>query len=273
MKKKLVITLLLAALATTSLAGCGKKETVNVPDEGTEVVAEIDTETEAEEVIVAETETEEDTESAELVYNTETEEVTDKTTEKTDAKKDTTGTGSTKGSSSTSTSTSGVSAETKSNTQSSSAGTSGTSGSTSISTNNSASGSTGTTGNETKPNTETSGTQNNAPSTSETQTPVTETPVAETPSEPETPAVEEEKNYCPYPVWQVMDLGDGYVGYYCPDDVGTDPNYIQNWGSCEDELRSGKWGKVESVSDYPRFGPYDDDFRYVTLYRMKKVEE
>ena len=59
MKRKLVITLLLTALATTSLAGCGKKETANVPAEGTEVVAEINTETEVEEVVVEETETEE----------------------------------------------------------------------------------------------------------------------------------------------------------------------------------------------------------------------
>ena len=59
MKKKLVITLLLTALATTSLAGCEKKETANVPAGGTEVVAEINTETEVEEVVVEETETEE----------------------------------------------------------------------------------------------------------------------------------------------------------------------------------------------------------------------
>ena len=64
MKKKLVITLLLTALTTTSLAGCGKKETAtDVTAENTEAVAEINTEaeTETEELVVAETE--EDTES------------------------------------------------------------------------------------------------------------------------------------------------------------------------------------------------------------------
>ena len=60
MRKKLVITLLLTALATTSIAGCGKKETAtNVTAENTEAVAEINTEAETEELVVAETETEE----------------------------------------------------------------------------------------------------------------------------------------------------------------------------------------------------------------------
>lgn len=199
MKKKLVITLLATALATTSLAGCGKKETANVSDEGTEVVAEIDTETEMEEVIVAETETEEDTELAELVHNTETEEDTevvakgDKTTEKTDVKKGATGTGNTKtdsskGSNSTSTSTGEIS-------QSAGSSQSTNSGSTSETKPSTQTASTGTTGNETKPNTETSSTQNTTPSTSETQTSTqTTTPsTSETPSEPVVEESQEER--------------------------------------------------------------------------------
>ena len=184
MKKKLVITLLATALATSSLAGCGKKETANVPAEGTEVVAEVNTETEVEEVVVAETETEEDTESAELVYNTETEAVAkeDKTTEKTDAKKDTTETGSTKtdsskGSNSTGTSTGEVSQSVGSSQSANSGSTSETKPSTQTAT-------TGTS--STQPST-----QNTTPSSSNTQssTQTTTPSTSETkPSEPETPS-------------------------------------------------------------------------------------
>lgn len=261
MKKKLVITLLLTVLTTTSLAGCGKKETANVPDEGTEVVAEIDTETEVEEVVVAETETEEDTESAELVYNTETEEVADKTTEKTDAKKNATGTGSTKtdsskGSNSTSTSTgeisqsagssqstnSGSTSETKQSTQTATTGTSNTQSSTQNTTPSSS-------------NTQ-SNTQTTTPSTSETK-----------PSEPETPSepvVEESQeervlrklkdaglfvdmSCAEHVIWVMNNYGlsedeaiavytdydnKGFSGYYAYDihDMSFDPNTL-DWSS------------------------------------------
>lgn len=263
MKKKLVITLLLAALATTSLAGCGKKETANVPAEGTEVVAEVNTETEVEEVVVAETETEEDTESAELVYNTEIENVAkeDKTTEKTDAKKDTTGTGSTK---------------TDSSKGSNSTGTS--TGETSQSVGSSQSANSGSTS-ETKPSTQTattgtsstqSSTQNTTPSSSNTQssTQTTTPSTSETkPSEPETPSepvVEEtqeerimntlsangcivDQSICDMVKYVMSTYGCSedeaiaiyldyhdklYAGYYSYDcfDLGTDPNTL-DWSS------------------------------------------
>ena len=267
MKKKLVITLLATALATTSLAGCGKKETANVPDEGTEVVAEIDTETEMEEVIVEETETEEDTELAELVHNTETEEDTevvakgDKTTEKTDVKKGATGTGNTKtdsskGSNSTSTSTGEIS-------QSAGSSQSTNSGSTSETKPSTQTASTGTTGNETKPNTETSGTQNTTPSTSETQTSTqTTTPsTSETPSEPVVEETQEERvlrklkdaglfvdmSCAEHVIWVMNNYGlsedeaiavytdydnKGFSGYYAYDihDMSFDPNTL-DWSS------------------------------------------
>lgn len=276
MKKKLVITLLATALATTSLAGCGKKETVNVPDEGTEVVAEVNTETEVEEVVVAETETEEDTESAELVYNTETENVANKTTEKTDAKKDATGTGSTKtdsskGSSSTGTSTgeasqsagssqstnSGSTSETKPSTQTATTGTSSTQSSTQNTTPSSS-------------NTQSS-TQTTTPSTSETK-----------PSEPETPSepvVEESQEErilgklkdtglfvdmsCAQNVVWVMDnyglsedaaiavytdyttkLESGYYNYDS-NDLSSDPNTL-DWSSY-DMCMGYQWGKGHST--------------------------
>ena len=93
MKNKLIITLLALTMTTAMLAGCGKKETAEVQSADTEAVAEVSTETKA---VAAETETEESTEGAELVYNTETDtEVVakeDKTkSDKADAKTDSTG--------------------------------------------------------------------------------------------------------------------------------------------------------------------------------------
>ena len=92
MKNKLIITLLALTMTTAMLAGCGK-ETAEVQSADTEAVAEVSTETKA---VAAETETEESTEGAELVYNTETDtEVVakeDKTKpDKADAKTDSTG--------------------------------------------------------------------------------------------------------------------------------------------------------------------------------------
>ncbi len=88
MKNKLIITLLALTITTAMLAGCGK-ETAEVQSAD----AEVSTETKA---VAAETETEESTEGAELVYNTETDtEVVakeDKTkSDKADAKTDSTG--------------------------------------------------------------------------------------------------------------------------------------------------------------------------------------
>ena len=88
MKNKLIITLLALTMTTAMLAGCGK-ETAEVQSAD----AEVSTETKA---VAAETETEESTEGAELVYNTETDtEVVakeDKTKpDKADAKTDSTG--------------------------------------------------------------------------------------------------------------------------------------------------------------------------------------
>lgn len=90
MKNKLIITLLALTTTAAMLAGCGK-ETAEVQSADTETVAEVNTET-----VAAETETEESTEGAELVYNTETDtEVVakeDKTkSDKADAKTDSTG--------------------------------------------------------------------------------------------------------------------------------------------------------------------------------------
>lgn len=90
MKNKLIITLLALTTTAAMLAGCGK-ETAEVQSADTETVAEVNTE-----AVAAETETEESTEGAELVYNTETDtEVVakeDKTkSDKADAKTDSTG--------------------------------------------------------------------------------------------------------------------------------------------------------------------------------------
>ena len=90
MKNKLIITLLALTMTTAMLAGCGK-ETAEVQSADTEAVAEVNTE-----AVAAETETEESTEGAEPVYNTETDtEVVakeDKTkSDKADAKTDSTG--------------------------------------------------------------------------------------------------------------------------------------------------------------------------------------
>ena len=92
MKNKLIITLLALTMTTAMLAGCGK-ETAEVQSADTEAVAEVSTETKA---VAAETETEESTEGAELVYNTETDTEgvakEDKTkSDKADVKTDSTG--------------------------------------------------------------------------------------------------------------------------------------------------------------------------------------
>ena len=176
MKNKLIITLLALTMTTAMLAGCGKKETAEVQSADTEAVAEVSTETKA---VAAETETEESTEGAELVYNTETDtEVVakeDKTKpDKADAKTDSTG--STK--------------DSASKTESKDAGT--------------------------KTETKAGSTKNNsatqAPAETATNTPA-QTP-AETPApepEPEAPA----QNLCPYgPFDQWLDLGNGWWGYY-----------------------------------------------------------
>ena len=175
MKNKLIITLLALTTTTAMLAGCGK-ETAEVQTADTEAVAEVSTETKA---VAAETETEESTEGAELVYNTETDtEVVakeDKTKpDKADAKTDSTG--STK--------------DSASKADSKDAGTK----------------------TETKADSTKNDSATQAPAETTTNTPA-QTP-AETPApepEPEAPA----QNLCPYgPFDQWLDLGNGWWGYY-----------------------------------------------------------
>ncbi len=177
MKNKVIITLLALTMTTAMLAGCGK-ETAEVQSADTEAVAEVSTETKA---VAAETETEESTEGAELVYNTETDtEVVakeDKTkSDKADAKTDSTG--STK--------------DSASKTDSKNAGTK-----------------TETKADSTKND---SATQASAEAPAETpaQTPA-ETPAPEPAPEPEpAPA----QNLCPYTVNTWFDMGDGWWGCY-----------------------------------------------------------
>ena len=175
MKNKLVIALLAAALVTTALTGCGKKETAEqTVTESTEAVA---VETEAP---VMETETEETTESAELVYNTESEEPAETTAkgEKT-AKTDDSKNADTK---------TADSKDSKKDT-----------GKTDTAKNDTAK-------NDTAKND--AGTNTGAATDTPAQTPA-ETP-AETPA-PEEPA----QNLCPYgPLWTWMDFGDGWWGFY-----------------------------------------------------------
>ena len=174
MKNKLIITFLALTMTTAMLAGCGK-ETAEVQSADTEAVAEVSTETKA---VAAETETEESTEGAELVYNTETDtEVVakeDKTkSDKADAKTDSTG--STK--------------DSASKTDSNDAGTK----------------------TETKADSAKTDSATQAPAGTTTNTPA-QTP-AETPArepEPEAPA----QNLCPYTLNQWLDLGDGWWGFY-----------------------------------------------------------
>ena len=269
MKNKAVITLLALTMTAAMLAGCGKKDIAKLPSEGTEAAAEISTETEK--AVVVETETEESTEGAELVYNTETEtevvakgEKADskKTDSKTETKKDDTKLTDTKSTSVKDSATSTGSAQSSGN----NSATTGTSASGSTSNTGSSSGASSTSGNNT-------GTNAGSTSAGNTSTAETDTTTDTTSSQPEAP-----KNPCPYPVWQVMDLGDGYVGYYCPDDVGdrymSFDEYIANEARCDEEMHSiAKQGKYEMSSDYPRFGPYDDAFMYVTLISMKNLEE
>ena len=174
MKNKLIITLLALTMTTAMLAGCGK-ETAEVQTADTEAVAEVSTETKT---VVAETE--ESTEGAELVLNTETTEKAevaatgDKNTgtnKKSDTKSETKKTESTK-------------------TDSKDAGTK----------------------TETKADSTKNDSATQAPAETTTNTPA-QTP-AETPApepEPEAPA----QNLCPYgPFDQWLDLGNGWWGYY-----------------------------------------------------------
>lgn len=224
MKNKVIITLLALTMTTAMLAGCGK-ETAEVQSADTEAVAEVSTETKA---VAAETETEESTEGAELVYNTETDtEVVakeDKTKpDKADAKTDSTG--STKDSASkTDSKDAGTKTETKA----------------------------GSTKND-------SATQ--APAETTTNTPA-QTP-AETPAE--TPAPEPEpapaQNLCPYTVNTWFDMGDGWWGCYNAYIPGKTPqentaiqNEVGTW--LENKLTSENLTYDNSGSEV--LGDYDD---------------
>ena len=175
MKNKLIITLLALTMTTAMLAGCGKKETADVQSADTEAVAEVNTE-----AVAAETETEESTEGAELVYNTETDtEVVakeDKTkSDKADAKTDSTG--STK--------------DSASKTDSKDAGTK----------------------TETKPDSTKNDSATQAPAETTTNTPA-ETPADSTVSDQPTTGPQATTAKCPYTVNTWMDLGDGWWGCY-----------------------------------------------------------
>lgn len=271
MKKKLVIALLATALATSSLAGCGKKETANVPAEDTEVVAEVNTETEVEEIVVAETETEE----FELLSKTEAEN-TEKTDEKTADTKETTSTGnkgtaSNSGSTSTEKSTDKSADKSTSNTSSSTGNTS--SGSTSTSTNTSGNTSTnsGTTSNTTTNNGNGSTATETAPST-QPETPVTETP-AETPVE--TPTPEPELPSFPYELNVVYENGDGTGCIYIYDSIeDNNDGLMHGMTSMEYMVYEGEQEKkIEAVggvaSDSERLGHYKEGYIKKLNYRPK----
>ena len=184
----------------------------------TEAVAKVSTETKA---VVAETETEESTEGAELVYNTETgTEVVakeDKTkSDKADAKTDSTG--STK--------------DSASKTGSKDAGTK-----------------TDSTKND-------SATQ--APAETTTNTP-TETP-AQTPAETPAPEPEPApaQNLCPYsPLMTWIDLGDGWWGFY---DAKDYPNYLETYQAISKQMtekcQNEGLTNVNGSNEY--LGKYDD---------------
>ena len=236
MKKKLVITLLLTALATTSLAGCGKKETAtDVPTESTEVVAEINTEAETEEIVVAETETEE----FELFFKTEAEN-TEKSDEKTTNTKET---ASNSGNTSTEKSTDKSADKSTSNTSSSTGNTS--SGSTSTST--TASGNTGSTNSGTTNSTTTETAPSAQPETPVAETPA-ETPVAETPAETpvETPAPEPELPSFPYELNTLYENGDGTGCIYIYDTVEDNNDGLMH-GMTSDEYSVYDWEQTKKI--------------------------
>ena len=227
MKNKVIITLLALTMTTAMLAGCGK-ETAEVQSADTESVAEVNTETKA---VVAETETEESTEGAELVYNTETDtEVVakeDKTkSDKADAKTDSTG--STK--------------DSASKTDSKGAGTK----------------------TETKADSTKNDSATQAPAETTTNTPA-QTP-AETPAEPTvsvqpTTGPQETTAKCPYTVNTWMDLGDGWWGCYfggvvsmTPEERANVDNETQTWFT--NKMENENLTYDDSASEY--IGNYSD---------------
>ena len=107
------------------------------------------------------------------------------------------------------------------------------------------------TGNDSK-NTTTNG---NKPAKGNTSTPAPEpTPVPAPAPEP-TPAPEPAKNLCPYTLYQVMDLGNGTMGYYAPryaeyQDVSAD-------FACYDQLCA--LGYTDNYNNV-EVGAYDDTY-------------
>ena len=218
MKNKLVITLLALTMTTAMLAGCGK-ETAEVQSADTEAVAEVSTETE------------ESTEGAELVYNTETDtEVVakgDKTKpDKADAKTDSTG--STKDSAS---KTDSKDAGTKTDTKT-----------------------------ETKADSTKNDSATQAPAETTTNTPA-ETPAEPTVSDQPTTGPQETTAKCPYTVNTWMDLGDGWWGCYFGGVVSMTPaeranvdNETQTWFT--NKMENENLTYDNSASEY--IGNYSD---------------
>ena len=101
-------------------------------------------------------------------------------------------------------------------------------------------------------------------SSGNTSTPTPEPTPAPAP-EP-TPAPEPAKNLCPYTLYQVMDLGDGTMGYY-------EPRYanfqnIEAFSACMDQLTA--LGYTDNYSNV-EVGTYDDTST-VILCKYKKFE-
>ena len=257
MKNKVIITLLALTMTAAMLAGCGK-ETAEVQSEGTETVAEVSTETKA---VVVDTETEESTEGAELVYNTENDDIkllsksegsatvdstqkSDSTSTstgkngKTDSAKNGNGTGGTGGTSSGSSTTNGSSANSGSGTSSSG----NTSNSTSTSGTNSGSSSSG----------------NSGTSTSQ--------PEQEVASQPETPQEPQLESF-PYSIGVVYENGDG-TAYIYSYSTTTHVN------PSEEEIKRSQdypWECELKLSDagYPTNSQYEQLGEYQEGYMMK----
>lgn len=87
-------------------------------------------------------------------------------------------------------------------------------------------------------------------SSGNTSTPTPEPTPTPAPAPEPTPAPEPAKNLCPYTLYQVMDLGDGYKGYYAPR-YGEYADW-NAMGACESQLAG--YILVEEIE----VGTYDD---------------
>lgn len=103
-------------------------------------------------------------------------------------------------------------------------------------------------------------------SSGNTSTPTPEPTPTPAPAPEPTPAPEPAKNLCPYTLYQVMDLGDGTMGYYEP--RYAEYQNIEAFSACMDQLTA--LGYTDNYSNV-EVGTYDDTST-VILCKYRKFE-